>query len=30
MQYSGQIQDGQMHGRGRVRYANGESYEVGT
>lgn len=28
MQYSGSIQDGQMHGRGHVRYANGEAYEV--
>ena len=27
MQYSGQIEDGQMHGRGRLQYPNGEIYD---
>ena len=27
-QYTGQIQDGQMHGRGKLVYPNAEVYEV--
>lgn len=27
MQYEGQISDGQMHGRGKLTYPNGESYD---
>ena len=27
MQYTGQILDGQMHGRGALIYPNGERYE---
>lgn len=27
MEYSGQILDGQMHGKGKLVYRNGESYE---
>ena len=27
-QYTGQIQDGQMHGRGKLVYPNQEVYEV--
>ena len=27
MEYQGQIQDGQMHGKGKLTYPNGETYE---
>lgn len=30
MQYTGQIQDGQMHGQGTLIYPNSERYEVSS
>ena len=30
MIYTGEIENGQLHGKGKITYANGEKYEVKT